>query len=159
GWRVLALVWLAMVLLVGLYQWRFWQEARIDTDVLALLPREADDARVADATARIAEASARRIVVLLGASDAETALRAQAAFRQAAPRNEAGLTETGAAAGWFNIAHAFYAPHRDRLLTDEQRALLAQADTTALAQQSLARLFGPMRARMTGWLADPLELW
>lgn len=159
GWRVLALAWLALVLLVGAHQWRFWHEARIDTDVLALLPREADDALAADATARIAEASARRIVVLLGAGDADAALRAQAAFRQALADNAAGLREAESAADWFNAARAFYAPRRDRLLTDEQRATLAQADTAALAQQSLARLFGPMSARMTGWLADPLDLW
>lgn len=159
GWRVLALVWLALVLLVAAHQWRFWHEARIDTDVLALLPREADDVLAADATARIAEASARRIVVLLGTSDADAALRAQAAFRNALENSNAGLHEAESAADWFNAARAFYAPHRDRLLTDEQRTALAQADTAALAQQSLARLFGPMSARMTGWLADPLELW
>lgn len=159
GWRLFALAWLVMVLLVGVHQWRFWQEARIDTDVLALLPRAADDVLVADATARIAEASARRIVVLLGAHDTDAALRAQTSFRQALEKDPTGLQEIESTADWFNRARTFYAPYRDRLLTDEQRAMLAQADSSALTQQALVRLFGPMGARLTGWLHDPLELW
>lgn len=159
GWKFLAAAWLAIVLLVGAHQWHFWQEARIDTNVLALLPHDADDVLAADATARIAEASARRVVVLLGAPEASAALRAQTAFRAALAQTGSDLHEVESVADWFAAASAFYAPHRARLLTEDQRILLAQADPAVLAQQALTRLYGPMGAQMTGWLADPLGLW
>ncbi|MCX7564285.1 hypothetical protein OS176_12220 [Xanthomonadaceae bacterium XH05] len=155
----MAWVWLAMVLLVAGHHWRFWQDARIDTDVLALLPRAADDVLIADATARIAESNAKRIVILLGAADAESVVDARSAFRQALSSNDAGLVEIDVASDWFDAARAFYAPHRDRLLTEAQRVRLAQAQIPELVEQALSGLYGSMGARLTTWLEDPLGLW
>ena len=159
GWRWWALLWLGAVLLVGWHQWQFWREARIDTDVLALLPRDAADVEAADATARIAESSARRVVVLLGASEAADAVRAQQVFRTTLDSSNVALEEVASAADWFDGARAFYAPYRDRLLTAEQRQMLQQADLAMLVQQAMVRLHGPVGAGLTGWLADPLALW
>ena len=69
-WRWLAWAWLLAVLAIGVHQWRFWHESRIESDVLALLPQDADDRVLDDATRRIADASARQFVVLLGAPEA-----------------------------------------------------------------------------------------
>ena len=68
GWRWLAWLWLAVVLAVGAHQVRFWSESRLESDVLALLPQDAHDPVLAEATRRIADASARQMVVLLGAA-------------------------------------------------------------------------------------------
>jgi predicted exporter len=164
AWRWLALAWLLTVVAVGCHQWRFWQQSRIDSDVLALLPQDADDRAVADATRRIADASARQMVVLLGADTPERAKAAQAAFRERlqAQQKERLLPfeESESAEDWFDTARAFYAPYRDRVLTTEQRNRLSNTSADALAGQALAALYGPMAApRLSEWRADPLGLW
>jgi predicted exporter len=162
----LALAWLLVVIVVGAYQWRFWQQGRINNDVLALLPLDTGERAVDDATRRIADASAQQMVVLLGAPTPERARAAEAAWRatlehlrsvnpQAAP-----FAVSGPGADWFAQAQAFYAPYRDRLLTSAQRQTLANADPGELARQALAALYGPLGApRLTQWRADPLSLW
>ena len=58
GWRWLALAWLLVLVAVAWHHVRFWQAPRIDSDILALLPMDAGDPAVADATRRIAGNSA-----------------------------------------------------------------------------------------------------
>jgi len=163
AWRWLALLWLLVVATVAVHQWRFWQHPPIDSDILALLPRDADDRVLADATARIADAGARQIVVVLGAADAAQVKRAEAAFRRSlaeAPAARLPFAPADNPADWFSRAQAFYAPYRDRLLTPAQRAQLAETDAGVLAEQALAALYGPMGApRLTEWRRDPLGLW
>lgn len=163
GWRWLALLWLLAVIAVAAHQWRFWQHPPIDSDILALLPRDADDRVLADATERIADAGARQIVVMLGASEPAQAQRAEAAFRRSLAAEDAArlpFAPADNAADWFPQAQAFYAPFRDRLLTPAQRTRLTGTDTGVLAEQALAALYGPMGApRLTEWRQDPLGLW
>ena len=162
GWRWLALAWLLVLAGVAWHQARFWQSPRIDSDVLALLPQEAGDATVADATRRIAENSSRDVVVMLGAGDAEQALKARHAFETALsrPAARAMLAATGSPEDWFAQARDTLAPYRDRLLTPTQRDTLAQTSPDALAESALAALYGPMGApRLTEWRNDPLGLW
>lgn len=162
-WHWLGIAWLVLLLALGVQQWRLWSEqSPIDTDILALLPQDANDRLLSDATRRIADTSARQVVVLVGSSDGEATVRARDAFMQAmAGDAEAGLLRpTGSIEGWFEQARDFYAPYRDRLLTAEQREQLRQADTGELAGQALASLYGPMGApRLTEWRHDPLSLW
>lgn len=163
-WRWLSLAWLLIVAVVAVHQWQFWKHPPIDSDILALLPRDADDHVLADATERIAGASARQMVVMLGAPAAEQARLAEQRFRQSLAAQERThalpFTSAGTVADWFPQARAFYAPHRDRLLTSGQRTSLQTASTDELAQAALATLFGPMGApRMTQWRQDPLGLW
>ena len=164
-WRVaLAWAWLLLVLAVGAHQLRFWSQDRLESDVFALLPQEAHDPLLAQATRRIADASARQMVVLLGAPDAAQAQAAARAWRgalQAAQRRQPlPFVEDRTLAGWFDAASAFYLPWRDRLLTSEQRAHLQGAAPEALADEALAALYGPMGPpRLADWQADPLNLW
>ena len=164
AWRWLALTWLLAVVAIGVHQWHFWQQSRIDSDVLALLPQDADDRVVADATRRIADASARQMVVLLGAQTPEQAKTAEAAFRRQLDalqkQRELPFGESESVEDWFDTAREFYAPYRDRVLTAEQRSQLSVTSADALAEQALAALYGPMGApRLTEWRADPLGLW
>ena len=108
GWRWLAWVWLAVVLAVALHQVRFWQTSDVDTDVLALLPQDAHDPLLAQATNRIADQSARNVVVLLGAGDADGTRAAQAAF-EAALRMHAPLPiiVDSSMHDWFGQAESF----------------------------------------------------
>lgn len=158
-WRWLAWAWLLLVLAVGWHQWRFWHASRLDSDVLALLPQDSHDAEVAEVTRRIADASARQLVVLLGANTPEQAHAAEAAFRKRIATSSS-LRETGAAQGWFDEARRFYAPYRDRLLLPQQRRQLRDASVESLAEGALASLYGPVGApRLTPWRDDPLNLW
>lgn len=162
GWRWLALAWLLVLAAVAWHHWGFWQSPRIDSDVLALLPEEAGDPTVADATRRIAENSARDIVVMLGAQDAAAALKARAAFEDfiAQPAAKELLVAERSPEDWFAQARGVLAPYRDRLLTPFQRDLLTQSSPDALAESALAALYGPMGApRLTEWRSDPLGLW
>lgn len=159
-WRWLALAWLLLVIAIGCHQWMFWQQSRIDSDVLAMLPQDADDGQLADATRRIADASARQLVVLLGAADAEQAQQAQAAYLDALQASSLPFEPAGDAQDWFEQAQAFYAPHRDRLLTPGQRQRLRDEPTAALSESALAALYGPVGApRLAAWHEDPLGLW
>ncbi|MDG2525338.1 MMPL family transporter [Stenotrophomonas sp. HITSZ_GD] len=163
-WRWVGLLWLAVVVAVAVHQWSFWRGAHIDSDVLALLPQDADDRLLSDATRLIADNSARQVVVLLGSDTAEGAKAAQAAysreFQGAGQHGDLPLEESASVQGWFDQARAFYAPYRDRLLTAAQRARLQGSDEAALGQQALAALYGPLGApRLTEWNRDPLGLW
>jgi predicted exporter len=165
-WRWLALAWLLVTVAVVAYQWRFWQQNRIDNDVLALLPLDTGERTLNDVTRRIAESSTQQIVVLLGATTPEGAKAAEAAYLTELDRLRASdpvavpFAPSGLSKDWFAQAQAFYAPYRDRLLTEVQRNTLATANPEQLAQQTLAALYGPLGApRLTEWRADPLSLW
>src|SRR5690348_7273554 len=80
AWRWVALAWLLVVLAIGWHQARFWQQSRIDSDVLALLPRDADDRALDEVTRRIADSGARQMLVLVGAKDAGDTKTATGAF-------------------------------------------------------------------------------
>ena len=125
GWRWLALAWLLALVAVAWHQWGFWQSPRIDSDILALLPQDAGDPAVGDATRRIAGNSSRDVVVMLGAQDAEAVLRARAAFeafiQASAQRGVDLFVAERSPEDWFAQARDVLAPHRDRLLTPAQR--------------------------------------
>lgn len=164
GWRWLAWIWLVVVALVAVHQVRFWTDARIDSNVLALLPEDAHDAALAQATRRIAEASARRIVVLLGTQDAASTQRAveafRAALRQADRVQPLPMEENTRLGGWFEASRRFYQPWRDRLLTPAQREALRTRSIDAWTHDTLSALYRPMGApRLADWQTDPLDLW
>ncbi|MFO1339622.1 MAG: hypothetical protein U1F53_15585 [Burkholderiaceae bacterium] len=154
-----AWAWLLVVLAIAAHQGAFWREARLDTDVLALLPRDEQRPEVAQATEKLAAAAGQRVVVMLGAASDAEARRAAAAWRAALPAlpgwralpvDEQALAQT----------LAFYRPWRDRLLTGAQRQALAEGRPEQQLAQALAALHQPgLGARLTDWAADPLGLW
>lgn len=160
-WRAAALVWLLLVLAVAGHQWRFWQQDRIDTDVLALLPLNEQAPDVAQATQQLSEQLSRQVVVLLGTSQWADSLQAAQRFRaslaaQPAPLREEPLARQTA----MQSALDFYQPWRQSLLTPQQRERLQQTPREALVQQALQDLYQPgMQARLTDWVSDPLGLW
>lgn len=163
-WRRLGLAWLAVVLVVGVHQVHFWEAPRIESDVLALLPEDARDPSLAQATRRIADAHVRQMVVLLGAADAAGLESATLAWRDSLRLSDQRATlpfsENPAMQDWFERAHAFYQPWRGHLLTSGQRQRLREVPVEVLVQEALAALYSPMGApRLTPMQADPLNLW
>lgn len=159
AWRWLAWAWLVVVLALGLQQALFWRQPAIDTDVMALLPGNGADARLAAANQRLADAVTGDVVVLLAGDDWSRTQAAAKAFLGSIARGRAlqatGSDDATALAG----AIAFYAPHRQGLLTHEQRAWLRQATPDAIADMAMARLMSPVSAGMGRWQDDPLGLW
>ena len=161
AWAVAAFVWLALVLVVAVHQWQFWQHPALDTDVLALLPENEHEPEVSEATRRLADAASRQVIVLLGSADWAKARAAAAAWRTGLA---AGPSPIKPAAGLdtrtLDGAVGFYRPWRDRLLTPEQRRQLGQLPAQAWLQKALATLYQPAAgARLTDWASDPLGLW
>ncbi|RZA14632.1 MAG: hypothetical protein EOP93_18295, partial [Lysobacteraceae bacterium] len=83
AWRALAWLWLALVLALAVQQVQFWRKPAIDTDVMALLPGSGEDARLAAANKRLADAVTGELVVLLSADDWMATRAAANAFLQA----------------------------------------------------------------------------
>ncbi|HSV34490.1 MAG TPA: hypothetical protein VLI46_02975 [Ramlibacter sp.] len=158
-WNVVAMLWLVAVMVVAGHQWRFWHEARLNTDVLALLPQDEQAPEVAAATRTLAERASRQVLVMVGAGDWSSAQRAAAAWRDALQRTQAPLRAAPVDARSLAAAVDFYRPWRDRLLTPAQREQLARTPPTGLAQEALGVLYQPSTGRLSQWTQDPLNLW
>jgi predicted exporter len=160
-WRLAALAWLLVVLAMAAHQWRFWQQDRIDTDVLALLPLNEQAPDVAQATQQLSEQLSRQVVVLLGTAQWADSRHAAQLFRQALAQQPAPLREDPFAQQTsMQSALNFYQPWRHALLTPQQRERLLHTPREALVQQALQDLYQPgMQTRLTDWVSDPLGLW
>ncbi|HIV73217.1 MAG TPA: hypothetical protein H9903_19940 [Candidatus Aquabacterium excrementipullorum] len=157
GWPLWgALLWLVAVAIIAGHQWVFWRAPALNTDVFDLLPQDQQQPLAQQAMTQMAGQAERRIVVMLGAADWETAQAAAKRFDASLTSQHAGLHRTAEAGG---DALDFYKPWRDALLTDAQRRALVHPDVDALAGQALARLHGLSAGQPTTWLADPLGLW
>jgi len=159
AWRWLAWAWLVVVLALGLQQALFWRQPAIDTDVMALLPGSAADARLTAANQRLADAVTGEVVVLLSGEDWTRTQAAAQAFLAETARGKALQVSASDDAAALADAIAFYAPHRQGLLTPEQRAWLRQATPDAVADTAMARLMSPVSGGMGRWQDDPLGLW
>ncbi|GLR15043.1 membrane protein [Chitinimonas prasina] len=156
----LAAVWAIVVLGTVLHQVQFWRAARLNTDVLALLPENEQAPAVSAATRKLAEQSQRQIVLLVGASDWSQTRRAAQMVQARLATQPALLQPAAVDAGKLDAAVAFYQPWRDRLLTQEQLRALASAPSEQWASTALMRLYQPAAGPQFGdRLADPLGLW
>lgn len=159
--RVLALAWLVIVIGVALHQASFWRSARIDADVMALLPGSERSATADRVLRQLADGVSREIIVLVGAPDWQQARSAALRLVQSTGTHPDLLRPVDRIAAFdFDAALAFYRPWRGHLLTDSQRAMLGRSDADTLAQQALARLYQfSAGTGLSGWSADPLGLW
>lgn len=160
-WRVAAVAWLAVVLLVATHQVKFWHEDSLTFDILALLPADEQAPELDIATRKLADGMSRQVIVMLGASDWETVRHAAGRFRETIKQSPAGLQEQAVADPSTMIAIIeSYRPWRDRLLNAEQRHRLETTSVAALSQQALASLHQPgASSRISSWTGDPLGLW
>ncbi len=159
GHRLLAWIWLAIVLAIAAHQAWLWTRPAgvLDSDVLAMLPRDERRPAVAAATRALADAGERRVVVLIGAPDFARARLAGDIFAEAlgdgiALRWRVGDREQG---DWLD----FYAPWRGVMLTGADRRALETRPTADLAQEALRALHQPVGLpRIGSWAEDPLNL-
>ena len=159
--RWAAWCWLAVVLLAGGYvALRLHAGLHLQSSVLALLPRAERDGVADQAQQRVAEAGARRIVLLLGQADAGRARAAGRALAEALA--DSGLVR-GVTAMVDQAAQqrlgAVYFPHRAGLLAAADREALLAGDAPALMERARAMLFSPAGFGDSALLArDPFLL-
>ena len=171
-WQLAAWAWLALCVLVAAHQFTFWRSSHFGTDVMALLPQDEQAPEVSRATRQLADQVTRQVVVMIGAPDWASAQKAADAWEAAAMSsgwNHGPVLNTpsiplrpSAMAGPDTLRDtlAFYAPYRDRLLTNAQRLQLEHAAPQSLVQGALASLAQPGGGlRLADWNADPLALW
>ncbi len=158
--RIPVLLWLICLGLIAAHQWQFWREARLDANVLALLPQEEQDGLLHAANARLADLGERRVLVMVGAADVAAARRAATAAQDVLLRDARVLRAAVDAHVDAAALLDALAPWRDRLLTTGQRRELATADADAWSRRVLADLYQPFAvARTTSFATDPLTLW
>ena len=161
--RTLAWVWLAVVLAVGGHTaWLYFgSHLSIDTDVLAMLPQNQRDPALQKVTDKLTNAASRRIVVLVGGQDWESAEKGGDAFATALARSQARISvryhaDNAQTATWLD----FFTPYRAQLLTPATRQRLEHQSAQQLAEQALAALYQPMgMPRLGSWRDDPLNVY
>ncbi len=159
GWRWLAWAWLLVVLALCLQQVAFWRAPAIDTDIMALLPGATEDARLAAANRRLADAVTGDVFVLLSARDWPSTHTAAKAFSTVITAGKTLRAAGADDADALSKAIAFHAPHRQGLLTPAQRRWLQSATPDAITDMAMARLYSPVGGGLGRWQDDPLGLW
>ncbi len=142
--RILALVWLAVVVLAGGYlAVRVHDGLPLRTDLLALLPREDQDPVLQRANDTVSRALARRVVVLVGHPSRDVA-------RDAATQLTSDMMATGLVRPAIDALDGdrlkrlgtLYFPYRHGLLAESDRALLAAGHGEEVATKAMAQAFG-----------------
>lgn len=140
--RFAALAWLAFVVVAGGYlAWRIGHGLPIETDLMALLPRESRDSVAQEARDAVSRALSRRVLVLVG-HGARAEARAAAA-RMSARLDATGLFEPEAGSGAEGLRKLgqLYFPARAGLLSKSDREALNAGRGQDLATRALAQAF------------------
>ncbi|MDR0700919.1 MAG: MMPL family transporter [Azoarcus sp.] len=150
--RLLAGVWLVLLLGAACFLIADWRNGagRVETDLLALLPRDERRPMLETALKALAAQGERQLALLVSARD--DALTRQVAAETRAALAGLGLVEQGAAAAF---PSDFYFPYRQGLLSAADREWLATATPEAAASRALKlahALFTPANAP---WHSDP----
>lgn len=160
--RWLAIAWLVLVLaMLGHNAWLWTGERlQLDTDVLAMLPRDERDATVQNVTQQLTDSASRRIVVLVGGGEWSSASRAADVYAQALSERDDVVSvryrvDESLAAQMVD----FFLPWRTQLLTSQQRQTLNTEPPEALAGRAVEALYRPVGMPRVGeWGEDPLNL-
>lgn len=160
---LLALAWLLAVLLVAAHNAWLWlgQRASPDTDILALLPGTAGkDAVRQQAFSHMVDSAQQKLVVLVGDRDWHRAQAgAQAYLAALHGQDELLAPASGDSAQWQSQWLDSLARSRSLLLTDSQRAQLANGTAQQWSQRALSGLYGAFGGpRLGAWQDDPFGL-
>ncbi|AZN36311.1 MMPL family transporter [Iodobacter ciconiae] len=158
--RLLAKIWLVIVLgFIGhnIYLWS--GHLQLDTDILAMLPQDERDPTVQNATRQLSDSAAKRVVVVIGGQNWESALAATDAYAAILKNSKLPLNlryKIGDESAWLS----FFIPYRNQLLSAAQRQQLASSSIDQLAQGAVAALYQPGigMPRFGEWQDDPLNL-
>ncbi len=158
--RLLAKIWLLIVLAFTGHNIYLWSgHLQLDTDILAMLPQDERDPTVQNATRQLSDAAAKRVVVLIGGQDWESARTAADAYAASLENSRLPLNlryKMGDESAWLG----FFIPYRNQLLSAAQRQQLKNSSSDELAQRAVAALYQPGigMPRLGQWQDDPLNL-
>jgi len=143
--RVLAFVWLMMVLVAGAYvAVRATEGLSLQTDLMALLPREARDPAVQRANDLVSKAVGRRVILLVGDQSRDVAVSGADRLEQALVRS--GLMKTAderPSAEMIGRLIALYGAHRSGLLSAADRIRLQDGHADEIVTRALAQIYAP----------------
>ncbi|KFZ37697.1 hypothetical protein HR45_09780 [Shewanella mangrovi] len=152
-------LWLALLILIsatGLWQWQ--HGARIETDILAMLPNINQDSLVKQAQARVEQQFANRIYLALQADQQAVAVSAAKLVIDQLKQSDA-FDDIYSAPNSLQTLASFYFPYRMQLLTTEQRQLLQRQQLAPLIENAQQQLYNPFGSANSALLAnDPLLL-
>ena len=139
------MVWLLLVAVAALYLLlRLYHGVEFQTDLLALLPQEEQDATVQRAKEKVSALLGQRIVMLVGHEDRALARSAGAELAQALAQSGAVSQVTYALPtdGLRRVGALFF-PYRFGLLTAADRARLDDGRGEEIINRALANVYGP----------------
>jgi predicted exporter len=160
GIRIRFLAWgVLMVIVLAVFAVRVLPNLAIETDILALLPNEQQDAAMDDALNAFSAQLARRQIFLIGATDLADAKLAASSFARTLEESKAFanvMLEIDAnAEGRFDV----YLSHRNYLVTDADENALREGRGDRLVQKAVRSAFTPAGLMQPLSLAqDPLGL-
>ncbi|MGI2217211.1 MMPL family transporter [Shewanella baltica] len=164
-WRLV--VWLLLMLSASLWTLQLWQNgARVQSDILAMLPHLQQDKLTERALNQVEATLADQVYIALVAKDETTAIAAAKLLMQ---KLEADLVARGKQGALTDIRSAdmqlgealgqFYFPHRFKLLTTPQAEALASQNIESLLEAATAQLYNAFSYANSNLLAqDPLLL-
>ncbi|MCU8034800.1 MAG: MMPL family transporter [Shewanella sp.] len=164
-WRLA--IWLLLMLSASLWTLQLWQNgARVQSDILAMLPHLQQDKLTERALNQVEATLADQVYIALVAKDETTAISAAKLLMQ---KLETDLVATGKNAALTDIRSAdmqlgealgqYYFPHRFKLLTAPQAEALATKDIGNLIEAATAQLYNAFSYANSNLLAqDPLLL-
>lgn len=160
-------IWLLLMLSASLWTLQLWQNgARVQSDILAMLPHLQQDKLTERALNQVEATLADQVYIALVAKDETAAIAAAKLLMQ---KLETDLVSTGKNAALTDIRSAdmqlgealgqYYFPHRFKLLTAPQAEALATKDIRNLIEAATAQLYNAFSYANSNLLAqDPLLL-
>jgi predicted exporter len=158
--RARFVVWaVAMAALLLVFGLSVLPNLRVETDILALLPRTQQDAALDDALDAFSGQLARRQLYLIGNADSAQAKAAARVFADQLRASGAFARVDLELSGAIEQRLALYLAHSAYLLAERDATLLAKGETATLSQQALRAAFTPAGLIQPINLArDPLGL-
>ncbi len=158
--RLRFIVWsLFLLAVLGAFVFRVLPNLRVETDILALLPKAQQDRDLDAALQSFSAELARRQIFLVGAAAPEAARRAADAFTASLRGSGAFASVQFELDGDLRGRAQVYLQHRAWLLTPQDRAALASGDSSALLNRALRAAYTPLGLMQPVSLADdPLGL-
>ncbi|MDR1661749.1 MAG: MMPL family transporter [Azoarcus sp.] len=153
--RLLARLWLAFLLGIAGFLLTGWQSlaARVDTDLLALLPVDERRPALELALKALAAQGERQLALLVSTYDEAATRKAVAGVREAL--SGLGLTEQGSAA---QFPGEVYFPYRHGLMNAADREWLATAQPEAATTRALNLAHAFFTPSNVPWRDDPYGL-
>ncbi|TWT13692.1 MMPL family transporter [Reyranella sp. CPCC 100927] len=158
--RVLALAWLAVVLAAGVHlALRLHHGLPLRTDLASLLPRDENDPALRRANEAVTRSLSRRVFVLVGHKDRDTARQAAVAITQSLQSSKAIDILPNASRERFQEFGAAFFAYRRGLLSNADRQRLLEGRPETIAARAQAQIFGFISLADSALLrADPFLL-